>query len=146
MSTGTHRSVVPSSTRAIMISMKGKTIAGDPEELIYIHAAEEGTEGGALVDVDPDLIRAAGYRWPVRISQRVAGLVTPTLVEERQGQSMQGRLWHMLWLARIALLDAHPEQRYVAFEVVLGGRSSRLWGTVDSTRGLAIHIITPGEC
>ena len=125
--------------------MKEKRVTGDPEEPIYVHTAEEGTEGGALADVDPDLSREAGYRWPVRMSQRVAGLVTPTLAEERRGQSMQGRLWDMLWLARVALVDARPQQRYVAFDVMFGRRSIRLWGSVDASSGQAIHIITPEE-
>ena len=128
-----------------MICMNGDTVASDREELVYIDISEKPMEDGSWVEVARHMTSEAGYRLPVHISQRVAGLVTPTLAEERQGQSVQRRLWDMLGLARIALLDARPEQRYVAFEVVFGGRSSRLWGTVDATSGLAIHIITPEE-
>ena len=125
--------------------MKEKRATGDPEGPIYVHTHEQATVGAMLVDVDPELTREADYRCPVRISQQVARLVTPTLVEERQGQSVQRRLWDMLWLARIALLDARPDERFVAFDAMFGRRSTRLWGSVDTSSGLAIHIITPQE-
>ena len=120
-------------------------VAGDPEELIYVDVPEDAAPEEELVKVDPELAREAGFCWPVCISQRVARLVTPTLVEERQGHSVQRRLWDMLWLARIALLDARPEERCVAFDVMFSRRSTRLWSCVDATSGLAIHIITPEE-
>ena len=120
-------------------------VAGDPGELIYVDVPEDAAPEEELVKVDPELAREAGFCWPVCISQRVARLVTPTLVEERQGHSVQRRLWDMLWLARIALLDARPEERCVAFDVMFSRRSTRLWSCVDATSGLAIHIITPEE-
>jgi len=117
----------------------------DQDELIYVYTAEQAVEDGVLVDVDPELAREAGYRWPVRITQGVESLVTPTEEEQSLGQSMEGRLWDVLWMARIAILNAHPEERFVTFDVMLGRKTTRLWGCVDATSELAIHIITPGE-
>ena len=118
---------------------------GDQDELVYVNIAEQAVEDGVLVDVDPDLAREAGYRWPVRITQRVRSLVTPTEEEQCLGQSVEGRLWDVLWMARIAMLNAHPEERFVTFDVILGRETASLWGCVDATSEWAIHIITPGE-
>ena len=129
----------------IIILMKEERHTGDQDGLIYVYTAEQAVEDGVLTEVDPELAKEAGYQWPVRITQGVKSLVTPTEEERMQGQSLEGRLWDMLWLARIAILDAHPEDRFVTFDVMFGRRSTRLWGCVDATSELAIHIITPGE-
>ena len=128
----------------IIVSMKER-VAGDPGELIYVAIPEGAAPEEVSVRVDPELAREAGFCWPVCISQRVASLATPTVAEERQGENAQRRLRHMLWLASIAFLDAHPEQRYVEFDVLFGRRSTRLWGCLDATDELAIHIVTPEE-
>ena len=128
-----------------MILMNKERHTGDPDELIYVYTAEQAVEDGVMVEVDPELAKEAGYRWPVRITQGVKSLVTPTEEDQSLGQSMEGRLWDVLWMARIAILGAHPEERFVAFDVMFGRKTTRLWGCVDATSELAIHILTPGE-
>ena len=113
--------------------------------LIHSYTAEQAVADGALIEVHPDLRREAGYRWPVRIARGVACLVTPSQEEVRQGQSLNGRLWDLLWMARIAISNADSHEHIVSFDVTLGGRTPTLWACVDLTSGPAIHIIRPED-
>ena len=116
----------------------------DPDVPIYSYTAEQAVADGVLLEVDRDLSKEAGYRWPVRITQGVASLVQPT-EEESLGQSTEGRLWDMLFMARIAILNADRHEHISPFEVILGEETVTLWACLDSTSGPAIHIIKPDE-
>ena len=118
---------------------------GKEWETIYSYTAEQALEDAVLVEVDAELSKEAGYRWPVRITQGVASRVTPSEVEERQGQSIEGRLWDVLWMARIAIGNADPHEHIAPFDVILGEETERLWACIDTTSGPAIHIIMPEE-
>jgi len=115
------------------------------EFYLYSYDAKQAVEDGVLIEINPALSQEAGYRWPVRISQGVSSLATPTEQEQQQGQSFSGRLWDILWMARITLSNANPGDYIVPFEVILGKRITRLWACLDTTSGPAIHIITPEE-
>ena len=100
---------------------------------------------GVLVEVDRELREEMGYRWPVRLSQSVAGMVDPNEEDKLMGQSKEGRLWDLLFVSKLAIKGADPEERVVPFDILFGRRTSRLWACLDTTSGPAIHIITPEE-
>ena len=108
-------------------------------------AAENAVNNGVLIEVDPALRMEAGYRWPVRITQGVAALVTPEEEERSEGQSLEARLWDVLWLARVAISNGDPHETVAPFEVTLGQRSVPMCACLDTTSGPAIHIIRPEE-
>ena len=113
--------------------------------IIHTYSAQEAVSDGVLVVVDRELREEMGFRWPVRLSQNVAGMVTPSEEDRRMGQSREGRLWDLLFVSKLAIKGAGSEERIVAFDVIFGQRTSRLWACLDSTSGPAIHIITPEE-
>jgi len=53
-------------------------------------------------------------------------MVTPSEVEESQGQSIEGCLWDVLWMARIAIGNADPHEHIAPFEVLIGEETDRL--------------------
>ena len=48
-------------------------------------------------------------------------------------------------VAQLYGIEPQRISHFVEFDVMFGRRSTRLWGSVDATSELAIHIITPGE-
>jgi len=82
----------------------------------------------------------------VRISRGVVELLTPTPEEERRGQSVEGRLGALLCRARWAILRAQPGEALIPFHIRIGPEELTLWARVDTSKGLAIHILGPGEC
>jgi hypothetical protein len=117
----------------------------DFENPIYSYTARQAVEDGVLIELEDDLRREAGYRWPVRITPGVQALVTPTQQEARQGQSLEGRLWDVLFVARIAIQSAQGGETLIPFEVSFSGEEITLWACLDTTSGAAIHIILPEE-
>ena len=79
-------------------------MCSDKEEfrIISLYTREQARADGFLVDVS-DLAREAGFKWPVAVTRTVWDeVVTPTPHDAQQGQSERGRLWDVLWLARLA--------------------------------------------
>jgi hypothetical protein len=122
-----------------------KERAYDDAEFIHVYTAQEAVEDGVLIEIDPELTQEAGYRIPVRITQGVSALVTPSQSEEKEGQSAQGRVWDLLWLARVAIANSERSESVVPFDAAIGGKAERLWACLDGTSGPAIHIIKPEE-
>ena len=118
--------------------------SAEDEPIIHKYTAEQAMAEGVLIEVDPPLRKEAGYRWPVRITIGVASLVTPE-EEVDAGQSLNGRLWDTLHMARIAINNAERREFVVPFEVILGNQTATLWACLDTTCGPAIHIIRPEE-
>ena len=118
--------------------------SAEDEPIIHKYTAEQAMAEGVLIEVDPPLRKEAGYRWPVRITIGVASLVTPE-EEVDAGQSLNGRLWDTLHMARIAINNAERREFVVPFEVILGNQTATLWACLDTTSGPAIHIIRPEE-
>ena len=118
-----------------------------PEDDLFVfsYSAEQAMDDGILIPVDTKLCKEAGYHWPVRITQGVASLVTPAEAEQSEGQSVEGRMWDTLWVARVAIMNAETHEQIVPFEVMFGGNTETLWACLDSTSGPAIHIIRPEE-
>ena len=119
--------------------------SAEEEPIIFKYAAEQAMADGLLIEVDPPLRKEAGYRRPVRITIGVASLVTPEEEEVDAGQSLNGRLWDTLHMARIAINNADRRDIVVPFEVNLGGQTATLWACLDTTSEPAIHIIRPEE-
>ena len=113
--------------------------------VIYSYTAEQAVADGVLVEVEQELREQMGFVWPVRLSQNVNVMVNPSEEEQKFGQSREGRLWDVLYVAHNAIRDAEPGESLVGFEITFGQRTSRLWACLDTTSGPAIHLITPEE-
>jgi len=73
-------------------------------------------------------------------------LLTPSPEKERRSQSAEGRLGALLCRARWAILGAQPGEALIPFQVRISKEELTLWARVDTSRGLAIHILRSGEC
>jgi len=110
-------------------------------EPISVYTAEQAVEDGYLADVS-EIAKEMGFKWPVRISSAVHDLCTPP--KSNKIQSYQGRLWDVLYLAKLAISRSNDDQMAV-FKVKIGRKIETLWALLDGTSGPAIHIITPQE-
>lgn len=76
----------------------------DDAEVIHSYTREQALADGVLVDVsDSSEAKEAGFLWPVALTSALWHLVEPTTEEEGEGQSVAGRLWDVLYLARLAI-------------------------------------------
>ena len=71
------------------------------DEIIFSYLREDALEDGVLVDVS-EMAKEAGFRFPVAITQDLHATITPNDTEKSYGQSYDGRLWDVLWMAIVA--------------------------------------------
>lgn len=91
--------------------------------VVFSYTRRQAIEDGVLVDLmqapTPDesdrddlasLVREAGFRFPVAITIGAFGETICHLGEELpSGQSVKGRLWDVLWMAKLAIAKANAK-------------------------------------
>lgn len=76
-------------------------------EVIYRYSRAQAIEDGVLVDVS-ELAQELGFRLPVAVTSAVWGRCVDWKGEEA-GQDERGRLWDVLWIARLAARGAKDQ-------------------------------------
>lgn len=71
-------------------------------DLIYSYTREQAINDGVLIPVDEQTCREAGIRLPVCVTDHLWSLIEPDTLDTMPGQSVNGRLWDLLWLFRVA--------------------------------------------
>lgn len=78
-----------------MISSETSSIFG---EMIYSYSREQAINDGVLIPVDEKICREAGIRLPVCVTAHLWTLIHPDNLRSMPSQSVEGRLWDLLWL------------------------------------------------
>src|SRR5438105_447681 len=82
-------------------------VMSDDWDVIHTYTRKQAIDDGVLVPVEdlvpdePEFARQAGWKVPVAMTATLAGLVVPNGHETGQGQSIKGRLWDLLNMARM---------------------------------------------
>lgn len=74
-------------------------------EVISAYSREDAIEDGVLVDISK-WAREADFRYPVAVTQAVWGILEPSEVLAKEGQSAAGRAWDMLAILRMKIRSA----------------------------------------
>lgn len=111
----------------------------DGAPVISSYTRAQALEDGFLVEVPEKLWREAGFKWPVAITTHVYTDVARVPDHPKaQGESIEGRLWDILWMAYRAVLFVKQhgkpgdDDNHLPFDVLatdeLGKkRAHRLW-------------------
>ena len=87
------------------------------DEVIYSYTRSQALEDGVLVDVSK-MASEAGFRYPTAITADLHARITPNEREKELGQSYEGRLWDVVFLASFAARRSGTQDR-CSFEVGL---------------------------
>ena len=90
--------------------------------VIYAYTRADALRDGELVDVTP-MAREAGFRVPVAVTRAAwVGVVEP---DETPGQSVEGRLWDVLWMLHYAIATSPGSGSTIRFQLyaLIGGVS-----------------------
>lgn len=95
--------------------------------IIYQYSRARAIEEGVLVDVSK-MAKEVGIKYPTAVSAMVMGYIET--FPERQGQSVEGRLWDTLCLLKTAAMkESGPEVHFkVLFQQEGGEELVALWG------------------
>jgi DNA repair protein RadC len=86
-------------------------------EVIYSYTRSQALADGVLVDVS-QMASEAGFRYPSAITADLYARLTPNQYEGELGQSYEGRLWDVVFLASFAARRAGTQDR-CSFDVSL---------------------------
>ena len=82
--------------------MLGSQVESIFGKVIYKYSREQALEDGVLVDVT-ETAKQASIRYPTAVTERLwNGYIEPTEKLKEMGQSIQGRLWDVLYMFAIA--------------------------------------------
>jgi hypothetical protein len=87
------------------------------DDLIYAYTRAQALADGVLVDTS-EMAREAGFKFPTAISTDLHARLEPNKAEKAWGQSYEGRLWDVLWMASLGTRKARRTDR-VSFHVIL---------------------------
>lgn len=76
-------------------------------QVIFAYSRADALRDGVLVEVPQALAIEAGIRVPVAVTSAVfEGYISPHYLGELPGQSIDGRLWDLLWMFTLAVRHA----------------------------------------
>lgn len=82
--------------------------------VIYAYTRADALRDGEMVDVT-EMAREIGYRVPVAVTRAVwVGVVEP---DDTPGQSVEGRLWDVLWMLHYAIAKAPRAGSVIRFQL-----------------------------
>lgn len=96
-------------------------------ELIYSYSRAQAIEDGFLVDIT-ETAREAGFRCPVAITRAAWTDCVEWSDADSERQTHQdesGRLWDVVWMARLAARGPGMEKLFSLLRVPRGGRGTR---------------------
>jgi hypothetical protein len=98
---------------------ESKELPEDPlfGPVIYAYTRAQAIEDGVLVDVT-ETAKEVGFKLPVVITEALPNCLTPTKADASIGQTYDGRLWDVLWLAAFTIKLTDRGTDTVTFTVV----------------------------
>ena len=82
-----------------MTSSETSSIFG---EMIYSYTREQAINDGVLIPVSETICKEAGIRLPVCVTDNLWSLIHPENLNKMPSQSVEGRLWDLLWLFTVS--------------------------------------------
>lgn len=95
--------------------------------VIFSYSRKQAIEDGALVDVS-ETAKEAGFAFPVAVTRAVWEDCVAWGEEDTKRQTYQdesGRLWDVLWMAKLAARRGGQEIRFQLHRVPRGGRGRK---------------------
>ena len=78
--------------------MSGDTLTDFFGDVISTYTRADAIRDGVLVELPAKICREAGVVVPVAVTSGVWSLVAPDNIDEMPCQSVEGRLWDLLWM------------------------------------------------
>ena len=101
-------------------------------KVIYEYSREQALKDGVLVDVT-ETAKEAGIRYHTAVTERLwNGYIVPTKQLEDMGQSIQGRLWDVLYMFAIAACNSPKGCRVLLYSVSF---------LLENTKSFKTHVV-----
>ena len=88
------------------------------DKVIYAYTRAEAIKDGVLFDVSKTA-RETGFLWPVAVTATVWALIEAIPPSKQGIQSINGRLWDVLWMAYMAIRGARHNDKMLYYTLIL---------------------------
>jgi len=115
-------------------------IFGDP---ISCYSRTDALRDGVLIEADPRICKEAGIRWPVAISDHLWGYIEPDNLEAMPGQSVNGRLWDLVWMFSQAARRQNGSSDRITYGVIFQVKTGKTRPRSETVNVVA--VCGPGD-
>ena len=98
--------------------MNGDTLAEFFGDVIHAYTRADAIRDGVLVELPAKICNEAGIVVPIAVTTGVWSLVAPDNIEEMPCQSVEGRLWDLLWMFRAAIQAGNGDVNRIRYDVL----------------------------
>ena len=110
-------------------------------DVISMYSRSDAISDGVLVPISPTLCNEAGIKFPVAVTDTIwNGYIDPSNISQLPGQSVDGRLWDLLWMFRCAVKAASGGGDRIRYQVLFQMNPSGAPEEVD-----LIAVCGPGD-
>lgn len=90
----------------------------DTWDVVFSYTRAQALEDGVLIDVS-ERAKEAGFRFPVAVTAALWGDIE-AIPESYQGiQDVEGRLWDVLWMGRIAVQHSKGDSSELVYRLIM---------------------------
>lgn len=123
-------------------------------DIISSYSRAEAIRDGVLVPVPADLMADAGIVFPVCLTDSVySGYINPSNLADLPGQSVEGRMWDLLWMLRVSIKAGDGRGDRMSYSVLFQMEPGKEQVSVDLISACGpgdqgepvITIMLPGE-
>lgn len=87
-------------------------------DLIYSYSRADAIADGVLIPVSSELCTDAGIKFPVCVTETIwNGYIEPYYLPQLPGQSVEGRLWDLLWMFHLAVKAGNGTGDRIRYQV-----------------------------
>ena len=90
----------------------------DEWDIVFTYTRAQALQDGVLIDVS-EKAREAGFRLPVAVTAALWEDVAAIPPSYQGIQDVQGRLWDLLWMARLAVQQSNEERSELLYRLIL---------------------------
>lgn len=91
----------------------------DESEVISIYTRKQALDDGVLIDVS-EMAKEAGFKVPVAVTTGVLNeVIVPNPLAAEMGQSEEGRMWDVLWMARRAVTRLNRDKNTIHYRILV---------------------------
>ena len=110
-------------------------------DLISLYSRADAIEDGLLVSISPKICKEAGVVFPVCVTDTLwAKYIDPVNLADLPGQSVEGRLWDLLWMLRTAIKTGGGNGDRIRYRVLFLMEPAKKPETID-----LISVCGPGD-
>lgn len=110
-------------------------------DLISLYSREDAIEDGVLIQVSPVICKDAGIVLPVCVTDHLWGeYINPENMDDMPGQSVDGRLWDLLWMFRNAVKTGGGNTDRIKYKILFQMKPAEPPKEIE-----AIAVCGPGD-